>query len=141
MGVPFSGNLEREEEMLFDQAATLQSIFFRLSSGALGFDGEVHESFLRMALKAQAQCVNTLMALQNLKHPQSQSTIKQTNNINQDVQITQNQAILIPTSLEMQNSSNELLEAPREQWLDPRTASAPSSTDSNLEPIPILQRP
>jgi hypothetical protein len=64
------GNMKRCEGMLITQAHALQSIFTNLSRRALNQEYMKNlEAFLRLALKAQSQCRQTLETLSTLKNP------------------------------------------------------------------------
>ena len=65
-----SGDLGQAEAMLFNQAMALQSLFSRLVER--GMQAELlplFESFMRLALRAQAQSTRTLEVLATLKNP------------------------------------------------------------------------
>ena len=64
------GDLTEVEAMLVHQAVALQSIFVKLTEGALG--AETLSNFdlkFRYALRAQSQCRATLETLANIKNP------------------------------------------------------------------------
>jgi len=82
-----SGDFSRLEDMLFNQACALQSIFTdlasRATSGALIQQLQV---YMQLAFKAQNQCRQTLTTLAEMKHPKHAVFVKQQNNaINQQV--------------------------------------------------------
>lgn len=65
-----AGNMSEAEQMLFSQAQALQAMFFSLALRAGQQDVLSQlEPLLRMALKAQNQCRNTLESLASLKNP------------------------------------------------------------------------
>ena len=75
-------DLQSCEAMLFGQAHALQSIFVNLSLCAarnLGEYMDATERYLRLALKAQSQCVRTLEVLGALKNPQPLAFVNQAN--------------------------------------------------------------
>lgn len=64
------GDMNACEAMLFSQATALQAIFMNLSLKAAKQEYLTHhESFLRLALKAQNQCRATLETLSAIKNP------------------------------------------------------------------------
>lgn len=64
------GNLVRVENMLYGQASALQSIFVNLTRQAANQEYlKQHETYLRLALKAQSQCRATLETLAAIKNP------------------------------------------------------------------------
>ncbi|RFC35356.1 MAG: hypothetical protein DID92_2727744208 [Candidatus Nitrotoga sp. SPKER] len=76
------GNMNRPETMLLAQAHTLDVIFNSLAQRAgvnIESNRDAAEKYLRMALKAQAQCRTTLETLAEIKAPKSATFIKQTN--------------------------------------------------------------
>ncbi|WP_273454941.1 hypothetical protein [Nevskia ramosa] len=77
-----SGNLIAVELMLFNQAQALQGIFTSLARRAALNAGEylnATDTYLRLALKAQAQCRATLETLAEIKNPQPTAFIRQQN--------------------------------------------------------------
>lgn len=66
------GDLASADAMLISQANALQTIFTELSRRAAANMGEymgAMETYLRLALKAQAQCTRTLEVLAAIKNP------------------------------------------------------------------------
>ena len=83
------GDLDRAEGMLTVQAHTLDAIFNYLARRALLNMGEyLHaaEAFLKLGLRAQAQCRATLEALSAIKNPPMANYVQQAN-------IAQNQQV------------------------------------------------
>jgi hypothetical protein len=78
------GDLSALERMLVTQAGTLDAIFNHAAAKAASASHlPQQEAFMRQALKAQAQCANTVKVLGELKTPKSVSFIKQQNNATQ----------------------------------------------------------
>lgn len=78
-----AGNLTRVEAMLGSQAHTLDAFFTTLARWAhtnldAGFGGAA-ERWMRLALKAQAQCVRTIEALVQIKNPKQVAYVAQAN--------------------------------------------------------------
>ena len=74
------GDLHTMEAMLISQATALQTIFTSLARRAQDQQLQKHfESFLRLALKAQAQSRATISALVDLKNPRQATFVKQAN--------------------------------------------------------------
>jgi len=64
------GDLSRVEGTLMNQATALQSLFTRLTERAMGAtELPLFESYMRMALRSQAQCRATLETLAATKNP------------------------------------------------------------------------
>ena len=76
------GNMRPVEAMLFGQAMTLETIFTNLARRAAQNAGEylsATDTYMRLALKAQAQCRATLEALAEIKNPRQVAFVKQAN--------------------------------------------------------------
>jgi hypothetical protein len=64
------GDFSQVESMLFNQATALQTLFSSLCEKGLGAEYlNQYEAYVRMALRAQAQCTRTLEVLATLKNP------------------------------------------------------------------------
>ena len=77
-----SGDLSAVETTLTAQATALNTIFAELSRRAALNMGEylpAMETYLRLALKAQAQCRATLQTLAEIKNPRPVAFVKQAN--------------------------------------------------------------
>ncbi len=67
-----AGNLQSSETLLYSQAVALNAMFAELACRSalnLGSYPQAAESYMRLALKAQSQCRNTLETLANIKNP------------------------------------------------------------------------
>lgn len=76
------GDMRAPEAMLYGQAVALQTIFTSLSRRAALNVGEymnAAERYLRLALKAQAQCRATLETLHEMKNPRPVAFVQQAN--------------------------------------------------------------
>lgn len=76
------GDMNHPQAMLLSQAMTLESMFNALAERAaknIGVHLPTTEAYMRMALKAQAQCTATLRVLGELKSPKQVAFIKQAN--------------------------------------------------------------
>lgn len=78
-----TGDMKRPEAMLAAQAHTLDALFATLARrAAANMDGgylETANTYMKLALKAQAQTVRTIEALGELKHPKHISFVAQAN--------------------------------------------------------------
>jgi transcriptional regulator NrdR family protein len=138
------GNLGCAERMLFDQANVLQAIFTNLSQRAIQSEYIKNlDQYLRLALKAQAQCTRTLEVLGELKNPSSVAFVRQAN-IGHAVQVNNAPSIRGDLShaqaQETLNRSNELLEVQHGNRLDTRTTSSTISIDSQMESVEQVNR-
>jgi hypothetical protein len=67
-----AGNLQSSETLLYSQAVALNTMFAEMACRSylnMGTYPQVAESYMRLALKAQSQCRNTLETLANIKNP------------------------------------------------------------------------
>ena len=134
-----TGDLHTMEAMLISQATALQTIFTHLARRASSQEHMRHyESFLGLALKAQAQSRATISALVDLKYPRQATFVKQANIANGPQQVNNagtqggstqgsTQPIAQPCShgKETEPEQNKLLEAQHGQpggWMDTRAA-------------------
>lgn len=133
------GNLERAEAMLMSQAHSLDAMFNEFARRAALNMGEylqATEAYMRMAMKAQSQCRATLQTLGELKAPRSIAFIRQANLANGPQQV--NNGVAAAPRAEMQNPTNELLEASHGERMDTRAASAASAIDSAMAAVEPL---
>ncbi|WP_382155500.1 hypothetical protein [Hydrogenophaga sp. ANAO-22] len=67
-----AGNLQSSETLLYSQAVALNAMFAEMACRSalnMGSYPQAAESYMRLALKAQSQCRNTLETLANIKNP------------------------------------------------------------------------
>ena len=75
-----SGDMQPIEAMLYGQAMTLETIFTSLAMRTTSQTGlKQFQTFMSLALKAQAQCRATLEALAEIKNPRAVAFVKQAN--------------------------------------------------------------
>lgn len=144
------GNMREPEAMLYGQAVALQTIFTSLSRRAALNVGEhlgATETYLRLALKAQAQCRATLEALHELKNPHPVAFVRQANIAHGPQQVNNGPA---PDSSPASARPGESASAPSElledcthgrTQLDTRAAPAASRAHPQLVPVEALDRP
>lgn len=129
-----SGNLTAVEMMLFNQAQALQGIFTSMARRAAMNAGEylgATDTYLRLALKAQAQCRATLETLAEIKNPQPTAFIRQ-QNIAANQQVNNGAATNARAHAEESgNPTNELFGVTHEQRqrLDLGTTAAAGAGD------------
>lgn len=117
-----SGDLSDIEATLTAQAVTLDAIFnemARRAAASMGQQLPAMETYLRHALKAQAQCRSTLETLAEIKNPRSVSFVKQANIAHGHQQV--NNGKLADESIscgDSSNRSNELLELSNGERMD-----------------------
>ena len=87
-------NLNELEELLTTQAVALNGIFNYLALRAhtnIGHYPETVEKYMKLALKAQAQCRSTIEAINEIKNPSSAPTFVKQANIGNAVQVNNGQ--------------------------------------------------
>ena len=142
-----AGDLNGLEAMLTVQASTLDAIFNKLACRAAANMGEhlsATEIYLKLALKAQAQCAKTIETLANVKNPSTVSFVKQAN-IGQSVQV--NNGTPPPSNLtsahahgEKQKQANELLEHHHGERLDIGTTGEAIPVNTRMETVATVNR-
>ena len=133
------GDMSGPEAMLVSQSAALNSIFTELARRAGANMGEymgAMESYLRLALKAQAQCRATIETLAEMKSPPL-VIARQANIANGPQQVNNGQ---LPRADENQKLPNELLEHDHGQRLDDGTAFATGGGDQDLVAVEERKR-
>jgi hypothetical protein len=134
-----NGDLARAETILMAQAQTLDSVFNNLARRASLNIGEymnAAETYLRLALRAQAQCRATLETLAVIKNPQPVAFVRQANIANGPQQV--NNAPAQPgessRARESANQQNKL-EAKSGERLEFGKADSARETNSSLEAV------
>lgn len=129
------GDLKRCEGMLMGQAQALQSIFTNLARRAVNQEYlKNYEAFMRLALKAQSQCRQTLETLSNIKNPPVVYA-KQANISNGPQQVNNGVPAHAPHAEEINNQPNELLEVINGERLDTGTAKETIGSDTALAAV------
>ncbi|GJL73285.1 MAG: hypothetical protein NMNS01_24840 [Nitrosomonas sp.] len=131
------GDLSELESTLAAQTVSLNSIFNALANRAainMGHDLKIFEAYMRLALKAQAQCIRTAEVLSAIKNPPvvfaNQTNIahghQQVNNGNQS------------TRAGKANPSNKLLNEDNYATLDTRGKTETGRTDKEMATMEIF---
>jgi hypothetical protein len=160
-----TGDMSLPEQMLVSQAMSLDMIFNDLAQrGAsnVGTHLPSVEVYMRMALKAQAQCAATLRVLGELRSPRSVMFVKEQQNnvahgnqqVNNHAPVTARSAESRPVSTEntlpvdsrvregSQTHTNELLtDQNHAEEMDLRTACAPGRGNQDLAAVGGIDRP
>lgn len=142
------GDLSALEAMLTTQATTLDAMFNHMAiRAAHASHVPTREVFMRTALKAQAQCANTVKILGELKNPRSVAFIRQQNNANGHQQVNNNApanglsgAVRAGGHAENIDQSNELLEHANGEWLDTGAAGEAGRGYQTLEAVGAVNR-
>lgn len=146
-----AGDLGDVEARLTAQAVTLDAVFNELARRAalnMGTHLNATESYMRLALKAQAQCRATLETLAEVKYPKSATFVRQQNVAYQQQVNNGGEGGDSRTSTrtgahahgKSVNPSNELLEAQHGERLDGRTTGTAVRDDSNMEAVGAIDR-
>lgn len=137
-----SNNSADLDNTLAAQAIALDAIFNDLAARAavnLGAYPAATETYLRLALKAQAQCRCTLQAIAEVKNPRPIAVLQQTNIANGPQQVigaTAGRRMLPERGAE--NRTNKLLEAEHVERLDTGAARAPITPHTHLAAVGTL---
>lgn len=119
------GDLSHFESMLASQAIVLDSIFHRLSSQAkqnIGLYASATDTYLKLALKAQAQCRSNIESLASIKAPKQY--INQTNVAN----------------LMQVNNTHERLETSNGERLDFGAQTKAVRVDTQMAALEVIDR-
>ncbi len=134
-----AGKMDRPEAILMSQATTLDALFSALlRKGSAQQHMPNYEAFMRLALKAQAQCSLTLRTLSEIKNPRLGTTfVKQLNNAGQQV-VNNNLA----GAQESGKMPNELLQkGDTVEAMDGGGKTAAIEDHSRLEAMEEINRP
>jgi len=147
------GDMRSVEAMLYGQAMTLETIFTNLARRATSQEYlKQFQTYLGLALKAQAQCRATLEALAEIKNPRPVAFVKQANISSGHQQV--NNGLAPQTgdpharaftgagarAEDSQSAPNELLEQQHGNWLDTRAQGEAGGADPHLAPLGEVNR-
>jgi hypothetical protein len=140
-----SGNLARAETILIAHAQTLDTIFHSLARRASLNIGEymtAADTYLRLALRAQAQCRATLETLAVIKNPQPVAFVRQANIATGPQQVNNGmpRAAEISRAEKNKNQPNKLLESLSDKRLDTGPENATGGAYSQLETLAAIDR-
>ena len=132
------GHMSGPEALLVAQASSLNSIFTELARRSalnMGEYIEASERYMRLALKAQAQCRATIETLAAMKNPPV-IIARQANIANGPQQVNNGE----PRAEKIETSPNELLESEHGAWLDGGTAQKTVGGDTDLVAVEERKR-
>ena len=144
--ITITGDLSGMEAMLISQSVALQTIFTSLARRASKQESMSHyQTFLTLALKAQAQSRATISALVELKYPRQVAFIKQANVANGPQQVNncdvpeQNRA---EDSQSLKNKLSPQIEDTRHEreTLDSGTTTTAGRENPELVPVGKINR-
>ena len=140
-----AGDLQMLERMLSGQAQTLNIMFTELARRAalnMGEHLEATETYLRLALKAQAQSRATVEALAEIKSPRAVAFVKQANIAHQQ-QVNNGAQVAHAPAREIPQPANELLEDAtheQQQRMVTGAQAAPARSDPEVETVGTVHR-
>ena len=141
------GDLSEMEAMLVGQATTLQTMFTSLAQRAANQEYlKQYQTYMVLALKAQAQSRATISALVDLKYPKQAATfVKQANIANGPQQVNngakpEQYAQAHASTGKNTGRENELLEHQHGNYLDTRAQGKAGGADPHLEAVGTGQR-
>jgi hypothetical protein len=132
------GDMSRPEALLIAQAHTLDALFGRLLDASVKNMGEylgATESYMRLSLKAQSQCAQTIRVLNELKSPKNVAFIQQANLANGHQQVNNYPA------RKNENEQNELLERAEHEQLEFGAQKETFRANSTVETMGEIDRP
>jgi hypothetical protein len=136
--------MRRAEGMLVAQAHTLEAIFHELVRRAGLNMGEyigAAETYMRLGLKAQAQCRAMLETLAAIKNPAPMTFVRQANVAHGPQQVNNGpQAAEGSRARESENPPNKLLEQQHAERLDGGTVQASVGVDSAVAAVGEVHR-
>ena len=134
------GDLSGLEAMLVGQATALQTMFTSLTMKAANQEHlKNYQSFMTLALKAQAQSRATISALVDLKYPKQAATFVKQANISNGHQQVNNGAVASRTET-FESGQNKLLEADHGQRLDIGAQAQTGRTNQRVDAVGAIHR-
>lgn len=136
-----NNDMNEIEAMLITQAKSLEYVFYDALTKLPNSNIEQAEVFADIALKAQASCRKTLMALAELKHPRRTTIIKQQNNavtqqVNNNVK---SKSSKVENNKKNANELNAKVSYETKK-LDIGTTIITGTTDTTAETLGVLNR-
>lgn len=142
------GGTAQADALLTSQAITLNAVFLELSRRAAKNMGEypaAMERYLRLALKAQAQCRTTLESLAEIRNPMSVAFVRQANIAGGHQQINNGSEVAQPQQQSREQTNfdqNKVLEdSANGQWLDYGTPAEAGRGDPIVATLGQVDRP
>lgn len=138
-----AGNMARPEAMLVAQAHSLDALFCNLARRSHGnlSNGylDAAATYLKLALRAQAQAVRTLEVLAEMKNPRPVAFVRQANIANGPQQI--NNGTAAPTrARNLKTEQNQLSGGSHELLPDARASGEASRTHQAMEALGEIDR-
>jgi hypothetical protein len=137
------GDLSEVESMLTAQAAVLDVVFNVLAKRAASNMGQsmvTCETYLRMALKAQSQCRQTLETLTEVKYPKAATFVRQQNIAAQQQVNNGVPASSSPAHAKNANLTNELISEADNATLDEGRTGTTGATHPDMATVGAVHR-
>lgn len=131
-----SGDLKAAERVLAAQAIALDGLFANLARRAgsnmeEGY-GEAAERYMKLALRAQAQCAKTIQTMGELKNPRHIAFVRQAN-IAQNQQVNNGES---PRAINDEFQQSKLIDGDTHGLrMDARAAQTSGGTDHEMEAV------
>lgn len=145
-----TGDLTRMEAMLVSQSHTLDQLFHRLTRQALANTGghpETAERYMKLALRAQAQCRANAEALHEMKHPKAVAFVQQANIAHGPQQVNNGWAAGVTRPIRAPARAGENLIAPDEllevtdgERLDAGATGTATGANTAMEALATIHR-
>lgn len=136
------GDLGRGEAMLAAQAHTLDAIFNNLARRAINSEYlEKLSTYLKLALRAQAQCRAAWESLAAIKNPPVMGYVRQANIAHGPQQVNNSSVGATPAAEEPQNWPNKLLEKGDDERLDTGAPETSGGADPAVATVGEGDRP
>jgi hypothetical protein len=142
-----AGDLGHLERILGAQALSLNALYAGLahrskSNSQAGYL-DAADTYLRLALRAQAQCRQTVQTLFEMKNPRPVAFVQQANISNGPQQVNNglSNASSPARAEENAHQPNKLLEAIDGKWLDAGAQGSAGRANQDLAPVGTLDRP
>lgn len=135
------GKIKHSERMLISQSVALNAMFGEMARRAavnMGEHPDAFDSYMRLALKAQAQCRATLEALAEIQNPRQVAFVRQANIAHGHQQV--NNGAEPRAGGETSTGPNKELEVIDGQWVDGGAQAEAIGGDPPLEAVVEVHR-
>ncbi|CAM5185404.1 hypothetical protein CDEN61S_04139 [Castellaniella denitrificans] len=134
------GNLAQAEQLLMSQAITLSAIFDNLAQRAIRSEYMKNlDTYLKLALRAQAQARANIEALGALKNPAPY--IRQANIAQGHQQVNNYGGDAAHAGAAKSEPEQNKLLGKKDEWMDTRATQAPGRTDPAMATLDEIDRP
>lgn len=140
-----NGDTGLADTLLIAQASSLNAIYLECVRRAAEYMNQLEpaEVYLRLGLKAQAQCRTTLESLAKIKNPPNATFVRQANIANGPQQVNNGAPQVAGGYARPEETANapiELLENSHGEWVDTRATGAAGRGDPAMATLGQVQR-